>query len=124
MAPIPRSLSLHSFSLAVFRAHSENGVSVAIHPGESVALVGQTGAGLDSTLPSLPPRAVCFHQRPHRSPAPENPHHGDGVFVHGVLYRAVGFLALFHRDIRRCHRLCRRLDRLISAYGKWVLSWP
>ena len=29
MAPLPRSLSLHSFSLAVFRAHIENGITVA-----------------------------------------------------------------------------------------------
>src|SRR5262249_11034037 len=40
MAPLPRSVSFHSLSLAVFRAHIENGLSVAIGVGLTGLLTG------------------------------------------------------------------------------------
>src|SRR5260221_13798853 len=40
MAAPPRSISLHSVSLAVFRAHIENGINVAIGVGLTGVIAG------------------------------------------------------------------------------------
>ena len=121
MAPLPRSLSLHSFSLAVFRAHIENGLTVAIGVGLTGLLTGW-GLGFDAAIAAAS-GAVCVSISDRTDPLRQKIWIMGMAFLCTVFFTALSDFARFSTPaFVAATAFIGIWTGLISAYGKWVLS--
>ena len=121
MAPLPRSLSLQSFSLAVFRAHIENGVSVAIGVGLTGLLTGW-GLGFDAAI-IAGSGAVCVSISDRTDPLRQKIWIMGMAFLCTVFFTALSDFARFSTPaFVAATSFIGIWTGLISAYGRWVLS--
>ncbi|HKX65027.1 MAG TPA: FUSC family membrane protein, partial [Rhizomicrobium sp.] len=121
MAPLPRSLSLHSFSLAVFRAHIENGLTVAIGVGLT-GLVTGWGLGFDAAIAAAS-GAVCVSISDRIDPLRQKIWIMAMAFLCTVFFTALSDFSRFSTGtFVAATAFVGVWTGLISAYGKWVLS--
>ncbi len=121
MAPLPRSLSLHSFSLAVFRAHIENGITVAIGVGLT-GLVTGWGLGFDAAI-AAGSGAVCVSISDRTDPLRQKIWIMGMAFLCTVFFTALSDFARFSTPaFVAATAFIGIWTGLISAYGRWVLS--
>jgi uncharacterized membrane protein YccC len=116
MASLPRSVSL-----AVFRAHIENGLSVAFGVGLTAVSVG-AGLGFPAAIAAAT-GAVCVSVSDRTDPLRQK------LWIMGLAFLSAGFffgLSSFARFSPTAFMLATAFTGLwaglISAYGKWVLS--
>ena len=121
MATLPRSLSLHAVSLAVFRAHIENGINVAVGVGLTGMAVG-LALGFDAGIAAAS-GAVCVSVSDRTDPLRRK------MWIMGFAFLCAAFftaLSDFSRFSTPAFILATAFiglwTGLISAYGKWVLS--
>ena len=116
MATFPRSVSL-----AVFRAHNENGLSVAI----GVGITG-LGAGLALDFHSgiaAATGAVCVSISDRTDPLRQKIWIMGFAFLSACFFTALSSFSRFHPPVFIAAVAFTGLwVGLISAYGKWVLS--
>ena len=121
MAPLPRSLSFHSFSLAVFRAHIENGVTVAIGVGLT-GLVTGWGLGFDAAIAAAS-GAVCVSISDRIDPLRQKVWIMGMAFLCTLFFTALSDFSRFSTGaLVAATAFVGVWTGLISAYGKWVLS--
>ena len=121
MAPLPRSLSLHSFSLAVFRAHIESGLTVAIGVGLT-GLVTGWGLGFDAAIAAAS-GAVCVSISDRIDPLRQKIWIMGIAFLCTVFFTALSDFSRFSTGtFVAATAFVGVWTGLISAYGKWVLS--
>ncbi len=121
MATLPRSLTLHSFSLAVFRAHIENGVSVAVGVGLTGLLTGW-GLGFDAAI-MAGSGAVCVSISDRTDPLRQKIWIMGMAFLCTVFFTALSDFARFSTPaFVAATAFVGIWTGLISAYGRWVLS--
>ncbi|MEO8301805.1 MAG: FUSC family membrane protein, partial [Rhizomicrobium sp.] len=116
MAPLPRSLSL-----AVFRAHIENGITVGIGVGLT-GLVTGWGLGFDAAIAAAS-GAVCVSISDRTDPLRQKIWIMGMAFLCAVFFTALSDFARFSTPAFVAATVFIGVwTGLISAYGKWVLS--
>lgn len=116
MATLPRSLSL-----AVFRAHIENGVSVAVGVGLTGLLTGW-GLGFDAAI-AAGSGAVCVSISDRTDPLRQKIWIMGVAFLCTVFFTALSDFARFSTPaFVAATAFIGIWTGLISAYGRWVLS--
>src|ERR1700759_639697 len=116
MALFPRSISL-----AVFRAHIENGLSVALGVGLTGVLVG-AGLGFHAAV-AAGSGALCVSIADRTDPLRQKLWIMGLAFVSTVLFTALAAFARFYLPAMIVAvAFVGFWAGLISAYGKWVLS--
>src|ERR1051325_9100827 len=116
MAPLPRSVSL-----AVFRAHIENGLSVAIGVGLTGLLAG-AALGFDAAIAAAS-GAVCVSISERTDPLRLKTWIMGFAFLSTVFFTGLSDFAHFSGPAFVAATAFVGLwTGLISAYGKWVLS--
>ena len=117
MATFPRSISL-----AVFRAHIENGLSVAVGVGLTGVAVGAAGLGFHAAI-AAGSGALCASISDRTDPLRQKLWIMSLAFVSTVLFTALGAFARFDTTaFVLAVAFVGFWAGLISAYGKWVLS--
>jgi len=121
MATLPRSLSLHSFSLAVFRAHLENGLTVAIGVGLTGLIIG---FALDFPAAiAAASGAVCVSISDRTDPLRLKTWIMGFAFLCTVFFTGLSDFSHFSTwTFVIATAFVGLWTGLISAYGKWVLS--
>src|SRR6185295_12693028 len=121
MAPLSRSVSLRSASLAVFRAHIENGLSVAIGVGLTGLAIG-AALGFEAAITAAT-GAVCVSISDRTDPLRLK------FWIMGFALLATAFFtglsSFAHFSVPAFVATTAFVGiwtGLISAYGKWVLS--
>ncbi len=121
MATLPRSLSLHSVSLAIFRAHIENGINVAIGVGLTGVITGSAlgfAAGIAAAS-----GAVCVSISDRTDPLRQKIWIMGLAFLSTVFFTALSDFSRFSTPaFIAATAFIGIWTGLISAYGKWVLS--
>src|SRR3954468_11790364 len=121
MATLPRSLSLHSFSLAVFRAHIENGLTVAIGVGLTGLIVGFALGFPAAVIAAIGAVCVLINDRPH--PLRLKTWIMGFAFLCTVFFTGLSDFSHFSAwTFVIATAFVGLWTGLISAYGKWVLS--
>ena len=116
MASLPRSISL-----AVFRAHIENGLSVAIGVGLTGVSIGW-GLGFNAAVAAAS-GAVCVSISDRNDPLRNKPWIIGFAFLSTVVFTALSGFARFNTTAFILATAFVGLwAGLISAYGKWVMS--
>lgn len=116
MALLPRSISL-----AVFRAHIENGLSVSIGVGLTGLLVG-TGLGFNAAITAAS-AALCVSIADRTDPLRQKLWIMGLAFVCTLVFTALSAFAHFSTTTFVIAVVALGLwAGLISAYGRWVLS--
>ncbi|MFO1249071.1 MAG: FUSC family membrane protein [Alphaproteobacteria bacterium] len=116
MASLPRSISL-----AVFRAHIENGLSVAIGVGLTGVSIGW-GLGFNAAVAAAS-GAVCVSISDRNDPLRNKPWIMGFAFLSTVVFTALSGFARFNTTaFILATALVGLWAGLISAYGKWVMS--
>ena len=114
MASFPRSVSL-----AVFRAHIENGLSVAIGVGLTGVCIGWA-LGFDAAMAAAS-GAVCVSITDRTDPLRQKAWIMGFAFLGTVFFTgSVGFRAFLHAGLHRRHRLHRPVDR--TDLGLWQMG--
>ncbi len=121
MATLPRSLSLHYVSLAIFRAHIENGINVAIGVGLTGVVTGSAlgfAAGIAAAS-----GAVCVSISDRTDPLRQKIWIMGLAFLSTVFFTALSDFSRFSTPaFISATAFVGIWTGLISAYGKWVLS--
>ena len=116
MAPLPRSLSL-----AVFRAHIENGLSVAIGVGLTGIVIGRA-LGFDAGIMAAS-GAVCVSISDRTDPLRQKVRIMGLAFLSTVFFTALSDFSRFSTPAFIIATAFIGIwTGLISAYGRWVLS--
>src|SRR5258708_3391335 len=121
MAFLPRSLSLHSVSLAVFRAHIENGINVAIGVGLTGVMAG-LALGFPAAITAAS-GAVCVSISDRTDPLRQKVWIMGMAFLSTVFFTALSDFSRFSTPaFVAATAFIGVWTGLISAYGRWVLS--
>src|SRR5882762_5745525 len=120
MAPLPRSLP-RPLALAVFRAHIENGLTVAIGVGLT-GLVTGWGLGFDAAIAAAS-GAVCVSISDRTDPLRQKIWIMAMAFLCTLFFTALSDFSRFSTGTFVVATAFVGIwTGLISAYGKWVLS--
>ncbi len=121
MAAPSRSISLHSVSLAVFRAHIENGLTVAIGVGLTGVVAG-LALGFPAAITAAS-GAVCVSISDRTDPLRQKVWIMGLAFLSTVFFTALSDFSRFSTPaFVAATAFIGIWTGLISAYGRWVLS--